>query len=162
MHVHSQDRSAFLRRVYDVIGEKEAWNEVRSRLDNAINAVVIVTLHPVGFNSISIAFLGNNDLSWVHGGLVTLTGLVGSKIGKNMWRDAVTCFSTGKVKLIVASQLQCFKYLWPSRQESWHKKKKERKWEVINRDEKREEKKHGNEQRWEEKEEGKKRHDGWP
>lgn len=140
MHVHSQDRSAFLRRVYDVIGEKEAWNEVRSRLDNAINAVVIVTLHPVGFNSISIAFLGNNDLSWVHGGLVTLTGLVGSKIGKNMWRDAVTCFSTGKVKLIVASQLQCFKYLWPSRQESWHKKKKERKWEVINRDEKREEK----------------------
>jgi len=31
---------------------------------------------------------------------------------------------------------------------------------VINRDEKREEKKHGNEQRWEEKEEGKKRRDG--
>ena len=54
---------AFLRRVYDVIREKEAWMEVRSRLDNAVNAVVIVTLRPVRFNGISLAFLGNNDLS---------------------------------------------------------------------------------------------------
>ena len=59
---------------------------------------------------------------------MALTGLVGSKIRKNMWRDAVTCFSTGKVKHSVASQLQDVSNIYGIRDEnSDTRRKNERK-----------------------------------